>query len=306
MKSKKISSISILILGFAVLYFTACKKDRVPQDDYQSMDSFYTDNEEEEQEYTIDSTGSTCLIAKKGTRICITADMLEFSGGGSVTYPFQLKVIELYSIKDMLLRRYPSVAGSQLLQTSAEIRIRAFKNGTEVQLKPGRAYLMETASLPSIVTGMQSYYGFDNGGTNDWTSSIASIIPGFVDTLSSVTPTSNTYILTPAKTGWVSAAKPYNGSGGNATLSLTVPGTNTQNIQVYISFTGFKGIMRITNLTSLPIPVGEQFKMVAFGKKQNNNFVLEQQTITLSGSQTIPLNMQTVSQSNLLTALGGL
>ena len=167
--SKKISFISaIAVLGF-VVSFNACKKDRVPQDDYQNMDSFYSDNQEEEQELQVDSGSGDCFVtAKKGTRICISRDMLRDAGGNDIpSYPFQLKVIELYSIKDMILRKEPSVSGSEVLETSAEVRVRPFKDGNEAYLKDGRAYLMETDTLPVISNNMVCYYGFNNNGVGD-------------------------------------------------------------------------------------------------------------------------------------------
>lgn len=282
----------------------SCKKDRVPQDDYKDMDSFYSNHEEEEQEYTIDSTGNCPLVCKKGTKICVGADMFEFTGGGPISYPFQLKVIELYSIKDMILRRIPSVASGNVLETSAEVRVRPFKNGTEVFLKPGRKYWLETAALPSTNNNMQSYYGYDSNGSNNWTSNISDFIPGFTDTLSSVVASSTYYTTTPATTGWFSPAKIFPAT--NTSLTLTVPGTNTQNIQVYVSFANFKGVMKIENLTTTSLPLGESVKLIAFGQKQNNDFVMDQQTFTVSANQQIPLNMQVVTENDILNALAAL
>jgi hypothetical protein len=303
-----LSLFGIIFLG-SLLIFTSCKKDRIQQDDYQDMESFYNDNEEDEQELTVDSTGSgSCfMVAAKGTRICVTRDMLQDLNGVEVpSYPFKLKVIELYSVKDMILRRQPSVANGGILKTSAEVRVRPFKDGSEVYLKPGRKYLMETATISPLLAGMVSYYGFDNGGYADWTSSLSAIVPGFVDTLSSVNNTSNTYFLTPAKTGYVSAASPYPAGSTLVPLTLTVPGTNTQNLQAYISFGSFKGVMRIFNLVSFPVPVGETVTLVVFGKKQTNEYVLHQQTLTIAPGMQIPLTMQVVSESALLAALAAL
>jgi hypothetical protein len=304
MKSK-ISIISAIVLLVSVVVLNSCRKDRVPQDDYQNMDSFYDDHEEEEQEYTIDSSGNCPLVCKKGTKICVTADMFEFSGGGAITYPFQLKVIELYSIKDMILRRVPSVASGNVLETSAEIKVRAFKNGTEVFLKPGRKYFLETAVLPSVNSSYESYYGYTSSNSVNWTNSISSFIPGFVDTLSTVMAATSYYTTTPATTGWFSPAKLHQTSG-TTTFSCTVAGTNTQNIQIYISFTGFKGVMRITNLTGTNIPLGENVKFIAFGKKQNNQYVMDVQTFNVTANQQIPLNMQNVSETDILNALAEL
>ena len=300
MKTKKIILFALSCATLSIVLFNSCKKDRVPQDDYQSMDSFYTDNEEEEQEITVDSGSGPCdIVAKKGTHFCVTRDMLRDASGNDIpNYPFQIKVIELYSIKDMILRRQPSTSGTTILETSAEIKMRPFKNGNEAFLKTGRAYWMQTASLPSTSSGMSAYYGITISGANDWTVA--------TDTLSTVTASSTYYDVTPSITGYVSAAQLHLSTAAYTPITLSVPGTNTQNIQVFISFGNFKSVTRVINLVSIPVPVGETVTLVAFGKKQTNDFVLHQQTFTVTAGQQITLTMSVVTEANLLAALAAL
>lgn len=308
MKTKNLFLLVSGSIAAIIILIGACRKERLPVDDFQNMDSFYSDNEEPEQEITVDSGAGPCFVtAMRGTRICVTRPMLQDAVGNDIPdYPFKLKVIELYSIKHMLLRKQPSVAGGNILETSVEIRVRPFKNNNEAFLKPGKKYVMITDTLPAIVSGMKSWYGFINGGNNDWTDSLATIVPGFVDTLSSVTISSADYTLTPAKTGYVSAAKLHQSTAQYTTITFTVAGTNTQNIQVYISFNNFKSVMKVTNLVSLPVPVGETVTLIAFAKKQTNDFVMHQQTFTVTPAMQIALNMQVVTEAALLAALAAL
>ncbi len=293
--------LSALTLSFVALN-TSCKKDRIPQDDYQDMESFYSDNEEAEQEYTIDSTGGNCYFtALKGTRICITAAALEMTGGGQVTYPFQAKVIELYSVKDMILRRKPSVSGADVLETGAEIRVRPFKNGSEVFLKTNAFYNMETANLTTVNNTMDVYFGVDNGGVNNWVNTISSS----VDAITNVASTASYYTLQNGKTDWVSPSR-IPSSSGNTTLTLTVPGTNTNKIQSYISFAGFKGVMKIENLSSTSVPLGQQVTLICFGKKADGNFYIYQQSFNTTANQVIALAMQQTTEAGLLSALAAL
>jgi hypothetical protein len=307
MKNKNHLLVVITTIAFTFTLISACKKDRIPQDDYQSLDSFYDDNKEEEQEFIIDSAGTNCFItAKKGTRICVPRESLQFSNGTDITYPFTLKVVELYSIKDMILWKIPATAGTSILETSAAVRVRAFKNGTEVFLKPGTSYLLETASFASTNSGMLSYYGFDNGGNNDWTNTLSNILPGFVDTISAVIATPTFYSLTVANTGWISCARLHSSPNATTTLSLTASGTNTQNIHVYISFTSFKGLTKVNNFSSIPIPLATQVTLVAIGKKSNGDFVINQQSFALTANQQVALSMGVISEANLLAALAAL
>ncbi len=305
---KRKSLIKIASLGFLclIISFAACKKDRIVQDDYQNMDSFYNQHQEEEQVFVIDTPGTCPLIAKKGTKFCMTADMFMYPAGGGINYPFFLKVVELYSIKDMLLWRLPSIAGGTILETSAEIRARTFKVNDELVLNPGRGYYMEMDTMPILNNNMLGYYGYSSGIPTDWTNSISSITSGFVDSVTAVSVNQYYYSLTVAHMGWISAASPHTSSGQNTAITLTSLGTNTQNIEIFLSFTGFKGLMKISNLVSGSIPVGEQVTIVAFAKNQNNEFLLQQSTFTIVPNQQIALNMQVISEAGLLTALEGL
>lgn len=304
MISKKIilRAFVVACLG-AMLFSVSCKKDRVPQDDYQSTDSFYDDNADDEDTTTIDSTGGPCdIVLPKGTHVCIGAAQLEFAGGGAVSYPFQIVTAECYSIKDMILKKVPSTSGGNVLETGMEFRLRAFKNGTEVFLKAGHAYSMTTAAVGTTNPAMDVYYGVSVSGSNNWVNSITPAI----DAVTTITVGSNTYSLTVGQTGWVSPAVLFASGLGNTSLTLTVPGTNTQNIQTYISFTGFKGVMKIENLTSSTVPLGQGVNMVAFGKKVDNNFYMDYQSFTTSANAVIPLTMTQTTEAGVLSTLGGL
>jgi hypothetical protein len=284
----------------------SCQKDRVVQDDFQSMDSFYNTHKEEEQVFVIDTLGSCPLIARKETKICIGTDMIEYTNGSGVIYPFILKVVELYSIRDMILWRLPAIAGGNILETSAEIRVRAFKANDELVLKPGKAYFMEMDTMPVLLQNMQAYYGYDSGNITDWTSNISSISPGFVDTISNVGVNAFFYSLKIARMGWISSARLNSSAASKTPVTFSVAGTNTQNIEIYLSFKGFKGLMKVSNLTSGLIPVGEQVTMVAFAKNQKGDFLYDQQSLTITPGLTIPLNMKVTTETGLLNALNAL
>jgi hypothetical protein len=110
-------------------------------------------------------------------------------------------------------------------------------------------------------------------------------------------------VLTPATTGYVSAARADTSNAGLTPVTLTVNGNNTQNIEIYISFTNFKSVMKVTNLISAPIPIGEEVTLLAFGKRQNNEYVLHLQTFIVSNNLQISLNMQVTGQSGIIAAL---
>lgn len=305
--NKKSSAVIAIAIMASALTFVSCEKERIQSDDYQDMESFYNDNKEEEQEYVIDSLGSSCWVTcQKGTRICTSAEMQEQPGGAAVYYPYKLKVVELYSAKDIILWRAPSVTSSALLETSAQVRVRLFKDNTQTELKAGRVYGLETATLTSTNSSMSAYYGFTNGTDINWTNSLASLYPGFVDTLSQVTATPAYYTAAVPRTGFFSPSRPSPATGTNTSVTFTVTGTNTQNIQLFLVFDNFKGIAKATSLVVNNVPAGEPVKMIAFAKKQDGYYYMDQQNLTISSGLTVPLNMVQTTEAGILAALGAL
>ena len=307
MSKKIISALGAAALMVSAFTWMSCEKERIQSDDYQDMEAFYNDNKEEEQEYVIDSLGSSCWVTcQKGTRICTSAEMQEQPGGAAVYYPYKLKVVELYSAKDIILWRAPSVTSSAMLETSAQVRVRLFKDNTQTELKAGRVYGLETATLPATISSMAPYYGFTSGTDINWTSSLASLYPGFTDTLSQVTATPAYYAASVARTGFFSPSRPAPASGSNTTVTFTVTGSNTQNIQLFLVFDNFKGIAKASNLVVSNVPAGETVKMIAFAKKQDGNYYMDQQNLTLSAGLTVPLNMLQTTEAGILSALDAL
>lgn len=294
-KTRNYSPLVLIAITSMLIGFMSCKKDRIVQDDYQDMDSFYNQHKEAEQEYVIDSGGVCPLIAKKETKLCVSDDMFQLPNGTGITYPFTLKVVELYSIKDMLLWRAPSVASGSLLETSAEIRVRSFQNNVEAALKPAKTYGMEMDTMPVLNSSMQPYKGQASGNVINWS----------IDGLTTVSVNPYFYSLSVGTTGWMSAAR-LHPSTQTTTIAFSATGTNTQNIEIYLKFNSFKGLMKVTNLVSGSIPVGESVTLVAMAKNQNNDYVLHQQTFTVTAGQQITLNLQVISEASLLAALDAL
>lgn len=64
--------------------------------------------------------------------------------------------------------------------------------------------------------------------------------------------------------------------------------------------------MQIQNLSGTNFPVGENVTLIVFGKKQNNQYVLDQQSFTIAANQQIIFNLQDVSENDILNALAAL
>lgn len=284
----------------AVLILASCSKDRVTQDNFQPMDAFYNKYKQEEQLFTITDTGSgPCIITGKlGTKIynvCDSSAFIRLSDSVAITYSYQLGLVELYSVKDMMLWPASSLAGGQLLQTAADVRVRIFNGADNYVLRSGRNYQI-TMNDSTAMNGLMSVYGGSESGTDiNWA-------PDLQSTLTTTPPQDS---LTIFNLGFVSCARPYT-SPSSGILTASVLGTNTQNIGIYVVFKNFKSVMKITNLISAPIPIGEPVTFIAFALNQNNEYLLDKRDLIFTGNINIPLSFSTVSEADLLAALDNL
>jgi hypothetical protein len=286
--------IPIIVLLIA---FASCSKDRLEKDDFSAMDDFYNEHRQEEQEYLIDSGGTCPLIAKYQTRICLGKSALSLPDGSAFNYPWKLKVVELYSIKDMMLWPMHGMNGDSLLEISAMIRLRAFKDDTELKLRAGANYLVETDTLNPVNQNMLVHYGSQEPDMVNWTISN--------DTISTILSGPETYQMKLGALGWFMAARNA-GATPFTNIRFTATGNNTQNIEVFLVLRNFKGLTKVSNLQSMPIPVGEQVTLFAMAKKSTGAYVLHKENFTVTAGMEKALEMEEVSEDALLAAMNDL
>jgi hypothetical protein len=291
---KKLSVLWISLILFA------CSKERLEKDDFTSMDEFYNEHRQEEQEYLIDSGGKCPLIARFQTKICLGKAALTLPGGAAFNYPWKLKVVELYSIKDMMLWPMQGMSGDSLLKISAMIRIRAYKDDKELSLKPGGSYLVETDTLVPVYQDMAVHTGSQEPTMVNWTKN-----PVAGDTITTINTSPETYQMKIGTLGWSMAAA-NTGSAPYTSIAFTVAGNNTQNIEVFLVMRNFKGLMKVRNLKSLPVPVGEQITLFAMAKKSTGEYVLHKENMNVTAGMEIALKLNVVSEEMLLNEMNDL
>ena len=159
------SNWSLIPFAFAaVVVIYSCSKERIEsKNTYSPVNTYLDSKKQKEQEFIIDSTGSGPIVGNQGTKIWTGKQCLMFPNGDSVTWPFTVKLVELYTPKDMIYYQQPTVASVGILKTDGEIRLRAFKNTTELKLKPDPC--MAAIEMPNAApqTGMRVFYGYGFG-----------------------------------------------------------------------------------------------------------------------------------------------
>ena len=287
---------------FSICLFASCSKERIKSqeedqqlNDYQSMNNYYDSKKQPEQEFTINSNGTGPIIGNQGTKIYALKELLMFPNGDSVNWPYTVKLVELYKPKDMLYYQMPTISSGSLLTTGGEVRVRAFKDGQELVLRPNKKWYIEMPNA-SPFTSMLIYYGVQSSSFINWVSTPAG---SFVNT-------SYGYSGQIEVLGWVACGKPASVSSTvtNYTFSSTVD--NLQNVSAFIYFPNTKSLMQVYNQTSGSIPIGESMKVILIGMNSSSELYYYYSEIQSSTTNQISVSLSSVSDASLTAILDAL
>jgi len=304
MKAKSkffITALTILIV------LASCSKDRLNDDNpdksnnYESMDDFYDLNEPEEQEFVIDSINGDTITAQEGTKIFDVPKeiFMKKSDHSDITYPYTIKLVEAYSIKNMILSKLPGVAQGSMLYSGGNLRFKAFKDADELELKEycGLPF-MAPSSAPDA--SMQLFYGFTTGTANDWNNDV--LQAGYLftnDNVTSLTTNSYGYQAKMAKMGWVNIARKFTGTA-QSSITFEAEGANTNLIDVYIIFNNLHSYIKVSNFQANNLPYGEPVTVFALGKSGGQLHYFKE-NYTTGGPLHIELDMQPSTESQVLS-----
>ncbi len=286
MKTTTLNKLIILsFISFSVFWSYSCKKDRIESQEleqYSSIDNYFNQKKQHEQEYQIDSTGQNPLIGEQGTKIWLNKSKLMYQNGDSVYYPYTVKLIELYTIKDMVYYQMPSTSQSTLLTTEGVIRLRAFKNGEELVLRQGAQWPIEMPDT-SQLQDMKVYYGSGNPPSMTWTQN------------GSFTNTSYGYSANISPLGWVACDKPID-MGGTSVINFTSSTADLNTVSIFIYIPELQMLEKVSGTQSTSLPSGYQAKVFAIAINSSNQLFKFYQEVNIGLAN---LNLEvTLSQSS--------
>lgn len=295
----------LAILALLTIALTNCSKDRIqpPLNTYGSLNQFYNTYKQPEQEYIINAGGNCPLIAQQGLKLCADINDLAMPNGDSVQYPYSIKIIELYTPRDMILYNMPTVAGGDLLTTGGEIRVRAFKGTDELHLRAGRAYLAQVPAQ-NPTPAMDIFAGYDNGTFIDWNDSITTSSGG---PMSITIDTSNAYYnMVLPFTGWINCDYFYSYTGQKTQISFTSTTDDLTNVAKFLYFPTINSVMQVYGNTSGDVPVGVPVKVLCFAADGSGNMYYYYNPVNISSGQSENVVMGQTTEAALLSLMAGL
>lgn len=287
----------VSIIALTALLFS-CSTERVePKEElveYESAENYLESKKPQEQEIEITQEGDGPLVGKEGSKIWISKELLQFPNGDSVSFPYTIKLVELYTPSDMIYYQMPSMSGTQLLTTHGEIRLRAFKDDTELILRPNRFWIMEIPNNNPI-NNMLCYYGNNVEANANWTNDLSTTF----DSISSG------YYGEIEKLGWVSCAQNAFESVSTINYNFYSDTISLSNVSTFIYLPEQEGLMQAQNASSYPLPIGESMKIVSIAMQGNQlfNYYTEQ---TISEKNQLEIILEQTTDAELTSLLNGL
>jgi hypothetical protein len=283
MKLRNLITTATIISLITLIY--SCKKDRVESqelNEYNSINSYFDQKKQHEQEYEIDSVGQNPLVGEQGTKIWLDKSKLMFQNGDSVDWTYTIKLIELYTVKDLVYYQMPSKTGSNIFTTEGTIRLRAFKNSQELVLRQGATWPLEMPDTNQI-PDMRVYYGTGTVPNVSWSENGTFI------------QTSYGYASEINPLGWISCYKPIS-SPTSSTISFTSSTDNLTNVAIFVYIPDLQMLEKVVNQQSVGLPVGYSAKVFAIAINASNQLFKFYQEVNI-GTANINIEV-TLSQSS--------
>ncbi len=289
------------------IIFTACKKDRIEEDrslnEYSSPNSYLDSKKQAEQEFIITADSGGPIVGNQFTTIWGGRQCLMFPNGDTVAFPYTVKLVELYTPKDMIYYQMPTVASDTILETDGEIRVRAFKDGTELVLVPGCSWAIK---MPNTAPKnyMRTFYGFPTSNYVNWTDNPSSL--GVTTSFNPVfTTATDGYLNSIVKLGWVNCGI-TRGSSNNHHLSFASTTDNLTNVAIFVYFPTTKTVMQVFGSMSGSIPDGSPVKIIAIAVDGSGTLFSFNQNLTMTSSTAVEVTMTATTDANLTALLNGL
>lgn len=293
MKKETLIILSAVILTAFVL---SCKKDRIeaPEEEaaYQPINTYLDQKKQPEQDFLITGPSNDTIIGNQGTKVYGAKNCLRDSNNDTIDYPFNIKLVELYTPKDMIYWQMPTMSSGNALNSDGEIRVRAVKNGHELTLASSCPYAVEMPNnSPSSTKTI--FNGNDNGTYVNWVNSNTPFsttsygYKGFINSL-----------------GWISCAEQVATGGNNVSFTSTTD--DLTNVGIFIYVPASKTLIQGYNKTCSGVPNGSSVKIILMAIDSNGDLFSYTDTRTINNNTSIDISLSATSDASLTSYLNGL
>ncbi len=198
------------------------------------------------------------------------------------SFPNRLEVIELLSIKNIILAGMSTTSNGKLLSTDGQILIEAYYDNTQLVLKNDNRFYIKMKGISNNADSNMRVFLLDESSVSvNWL---------FANTECSnngcenILIEDNKYVMFPSKLGWINIDK-FAEYGQTIKLDFKSE-ANLSKVQLFLYFPDIKSIMGVNGNSVDGVPIGMKAKVIAFGVTEDQELYTTFQDIVVSSQQT--------------------
>ena len=272
------------------------------------INSFFKESSVKTVKFTVRGFNDLPIKTPKNTQVWIYENNLSTFDNKPVTYPFDVEITELLTIKDMLLYNKPTVSYTDLLVTGGAINVQVKKDG--VGLKVGMNPKIQLTATNSQDTEMSLFYeGFDQQERSTW--QMAEIPdrqnPGGQNNEKNPEglffTERNVYTIFPSRFGWINVDKFYDYKGEKTKVKFTNKYPDIKSVLIFMLLPKINSIVRVYDGLSFEVPVGEEVQFIAVAKSIDGQFYSFFKNDTIKKDQLLILSLTETTEAKFLETL---
>lgn len=240
--------------------------------------------------------------------------------GGVCSGIIKVEVTHLRKKGDMVRNAKPTTSFGKILITGSAFNVRAFQNGIELGLAPGKEIKLSFKE-PNPVNDMRVFYGVTNPGANQpagtnphftWLQSTDSsrVIPFTrTDSLQNIT---RGYDLWSRKMNWINCDFFYDSTQPKTRINTILsPNFTNNNTMVYAVFKNLRSVVMLNaefssrSFTTFNMPIGENITLVSISKI-GDSFYLGKMETTVSAGLAATIQPERKSKAEIIQYLNSL
>lgn len=253
--------------------------------------------------FTVRSFNDLPLKTPKNTLVWIYDYNLSTLDNKPVSYPFEVEIIELLTIKDMFLFNKPTVSNTDLLVTGGAINVQVNKEG--MGLKVGLNPKIQLRATNGLDTEMSLFYeGFDQQERPTWQQADTTRRRENEKNPEGLFFTDrNSYTIFPSRYDWINVDKFYKYEGEKTKVKFTNKYPDIKSVLIYMLLPKINSVVRVYDGLSFEVPVGEDVQFVAVAKSKDGQFYSFFKNDTIKKDQVVILSLTETTEAKFLETL---
>ncbi len=220
------------------------------------------------QTFTIDIGQDASINGDKGSVINFPANSLLDAAGNSVSGMVNIRLLEVFDKRQMVLNNIMSTSGGELLESGGVLFLEASKDGAAPHLGGEIKGQLPISSGLSNSDNMAIFYGNSTGSNWNLAGDTSEVI---------VDPSMNVFNSFFSELDWVSLADPYQPGQNRTKIEAIASGGLTTEAVGFIVFSDINAVMAFpyngSRFVANNVPVGEKAHIVILAMDPNNLFL---------------------------------